>query len=50
MAKKFVPLSRENIKYRLFLADIRKVYKYKERKLPMVPAFDEKDVSNSQMT
>ena len=39
MGKKFVPLLMRNIKYRLFLADIKQVYKSRERKLPSIPKF-----------
>ena len=42
MGKKFVPLSRRNIKIRLYLEDIHKVHKVLKKKLPAVPEFEEK--------
>ncbi len=46
MGKKFVPVQRATQKYRLFLADIKKVSKCYLKKTPAVPMFTKNDVSH----
>jgi hypothetical protein len=45
MGKKFVPVQRATHKYRLFLADIKKVSKCELKKTPPLPLFTKNDVS-----
>jgi len=50
MGKKFVPIQRRNLKYKLFLADIKSVYKYTVKKTPKIPSFYKNDVSTELST
>lgn len=45
MGKKYVPVQRRNMKYKLFLSDIKHVYKSIIKKTPAIPAFMKKGVS-----
>lgn len=45
MGKKYVPVQRRNLKYKLFLADIKHVYKSNIKKTPTIPSFYKKGVS-----
>jgi hypothetical protein len=45
MGKKYVPVQRRDIKYKLFLADIKHVFKFIIKKTPMIPSFIKKGVS-----
>ncbi len=48
MGKKFVPIQRRNMKYKLFLADIKNVHKFHIKKTPAIPDFTKKDVSEDE--
>ena len=48
MGKKFVPLSVQNSKIRLYLDDIQKVHKIKQRKLPTLPDYKSECFSNQE--
>ncbi len=45
MGKKFVPVQMAARKYRLFLADIKKVSKCYIKKTPPIPSFEKNDVT-----
>lgn len=46
MGRKFVPISKGDTKYRLYLTDIKKIHKSRGKSLPPVPDFEKKDVSS----
>jgi hypothetical protein len=50
MGKKFVQIQKRNLKYRLFLVDIKKVHKVTVKKFPPIPVFEQKDVSGEIST